>query len=147
MIAELGQFCLILALMVAWVQFTLPMFGAHRNNTRLMLLADRAAGLQFLLIAIAFALLTTLFLTSDFSVKLVETHSHSAKPLLYKISGGLGQSRRLYPALGSYSGCLRRTRAGIWQDAAFVIAVSRTCRPRPSRRWVFAFYFADIQPV
>ena len=90
MIAELGQFCLILALMVAWVQFTLPMFGAHRNNTRLMLLADRAAGLQFLLIAIAFALLTTLFLTSDFSVKLVETHSHSAKPLLYKISGVWG---------------------------------------------------------
>ena len=90
MIAELGQLCLILALMVAWVQFTLPMFGAHRNNTRLMALADRAAGLQFLLIAIAFGLLTTLFLTSDFSVDLVAAHSHSAKPLLYKISGVWG---------------------------------------------------------
>ena len=90
MIAELGQICLILALMVAWVQFTLPMFGAHRNNTRLMALADRAATLQFLLVAIAFVLLTTLFLISDFSVKLVATHSHSAKPLLYKISGVWG---------------------------------------------------------
>ena len=49
-----------------------------------------AARIQFVLIAIAFAALTVAYVTSDFSVKNVWQNSHSAKPLLYKISGVWG---------------------------------------------------------
>ncbi|MEL7049970.1 MAG: heme lyase CcmF/NrfE family subunit, partial [Pseudomonadota bacterium] len=45
---------------------------------------------QFALIAIAFAALTYAYVTSDFSVKNVATNSHSAKPLIYLISGVWG---------------------------------------------------------
>ena len=90
MLAEFGQICLVLATLVAFVQFALPMYGAHYRNAPLMQLADRAAGIQFALIAASFVALTLLFLHSDFSVKLVASHSHTAKPLLYKISGVWG---------------------------------------------------------
>ena len=39
MIVELGHFALILALMVALVQATLPLWGAHVGDRRLMALA------------------------------------------------------------------------------------------------------------
>ena len=42
------------------------------------------------MIAIAFIALTTAYVTSDFSVENVWRNSHSAKPLLYKISGVWG---------------------------------------------------------
>ncbi len=87
MIAEIGHIALILALVVAGFQAVLPMVGAARNQGRLMVFADRAATAQFILIAFSFACLTLVFLVSDFSVKLVASHSHSAKPLIYKISG------------------------------------------------------------
>ena len=90
MLAEFGQICLVLATLVAFVQFVLPIYGAHHRSAPLMRLADRAAGIQFVLIAASFIALTLLFLNSDFSVKLVTSHSHSAKPLLYKISGVWG---------------------------------------------------------
>ena len=51
---------------------------------------DRAAVGQFALLAFAFVALTSVFVSSDFSVKLAALHSHSAKPLLYKISGVWG---------------------------------------------------------
>ena len=81
---------LIVALLVAALQAGLPMLGAHRNHMRLMRLGDHAAIIQCALILVSFILLTVTFLTSDFSVKLAATHSHSAKPLLYKISGVWG---------------------------------------------------------
>ncbi len=87
MIAEIGHIALILAFVVAGLQAVLPMVGAARNQGRLMVFADRAATAQFILIAFSFACLTLVFLASDFSVKLAASHSHSAKPLLYKISG------------------------------------------------------------
>ncbi len=90
MLAEFGQICLVLATLVAIVQFALPIYGAHHRNIGLMRLANRAAGLQFILIAAAFVALTLLFLHSDFSVKLVASHSHTDKPLIYKISGVWG---------------------------------------------------------
>ena len=90
MIIELGHFTLVLAFMVALVQATLPMWGAHRHDTRLMALADTAAIVQFLLIATSFVALTYAFVTSDFSVRLVVLNSHTAKPLLYKFAGVWG---------------------------------------------------------
>jgi cytochrome c-type biogenesis protein CcmF len=46
--------------------------------------------MQFILVTIAFAALTVAYVTSDFSVENVWRNSHSAKPLLYKISGVWG---------------------------------------------------------
>jgi cytochrome c-type biogenesis protein CcmF len=90
MIVELGHFALILALMVALVQATLPLWGAQRGDARLMALAGPAALLQAALVAFAFGVLTWAFVVSDFSLAVVYQNSHTAKPLLYKISGTWG---------------------------------------------------------
>ncbi len=90
MIIELGHFALILALMVALVQSTLPMWGAYRGDARLMALAEPAAMIQLVLVATAFAVLTWAFVASDFSLAVVVGNSHTEKPLLYKISGVWG---------------------------------------------------------
>jgi cytochrome c-type biogenesis protein CcmF len=90
MIVELGHFALILALMVAVVQSTLPLWGAQRGDTRLMALAGPAAGLQLVLVGGAFAALTWAFVVSDFSLAVVVSNSHTLKPMLYKISGVWG---------------------------------------------------------
>jgi cytochrome c-type biogenesis protein CcmF len=90
MIPELGHFALILALAVALVQGTLPFVGAARGDIRLMALGSTAALTQALLVILAFGALTQAYVTSDFSVANVVANSHSAKPLLYKISGVWG---------------------------------------------------------
>ena len=90
MIPELGHFALILALAVALVQGTLPLVGASRNDIRLMALGRTAALTQAFLVLVSFGALTQAYVTSDFSVLNVVDNSHSAKPLLYKISGVWG---------------------------------------------------------
>ena len=90
MIPELGHFALILALAVALVQASLPLVGAARGDVRLMALARTAALAQAVLVVPSFAALTNAYVTSDFSVANVVANSHSAKPLLYKISGVWG---------------------------------------------------------
>ncbi|MCW1917896.1 heme lyase CcmF/NrfE family subunit [Rhodobacter sp. KR11] len=90
MITELGHFALILALVTALIQMSLPLIGAQRANRRLMALAGPAATVQFALIATAFGALTYAFVTSDFSVALVVAHSHTEKPMLYKVAGVWG---------------------------------------------------------
>ena len=90
MIPELGHFALILALAVALVQGTLPLIGASRGDLRLMALGRTAALTQAFLVLLAFGALTQAYVTSDFSVANVVANSHSAKPLLYKISGVWG---------------------------------------------------------
>src|SRR3954471_24116815 len=90
MIPELGHFALILALAVALVQGSLPFVGAARGDVRLMALGRSAALTQALLIVLAFLALMQAYVASDFSVANVVANSHSAKPLLYKISGVWG---------------------------------------------------------
>ncbi|WP_116598575.1 heme lyase CcmF/NrfE family subunit [Primorskyibacter marinus] len=90
MITELGHFALILAFLVAIVQTVVPIIGAHRRWPGWMSVAEPAATTQFLLLGFAFAALTYAFVTSDFSLRLVVLNSHSAKPMLYKISGVWG---------------------------------------------------------
>ncbi|KNG93148.1 heme lyase CcmF/NrfE family subunit [Pseudaestuariivita atlantica] len=90
MITELGHFALILAFLVAIVQTVVPLVGAHKRWASWMAVAEPAATLQFLLTAFAFAALMYAFITSDFSLRLVVLNSHSAKPMLYKISGTWG---------------------------------------------------------
>jgi cytochrome c-type biogenesis protein CcmF len=90
MIVELGHFALILALMVALVQATLPLWGARLNDARLMALAEPAALVQLVLVAAGFGALTWAFVMSDFSLAVVVSNSHTEKPLLYKVSGVWG---------------------------------------------------------
>lgn len=90
MITELGHFALILAFGVAIVQMVVPLIGAHRRLPGWMAVAEPAAAAQFALTALAFGALMWGFITSDFSLKLVVANSHSAKPMLYKISGTWG---------------------------------------------------------
>ncbi|MDK3018502.1 heme lyase CcmF/NrfE family subunit [Pseudodonghicola flavimaris] len=90
MITELGHFALTLAFMAAIVQMVVPMVGAQKRWPGWMAVAEPAATLQFLMTAFAFAALVYAFVTSDFSLKVVVENSHSAKPMLYKISGVWG---------------------------------------------------------
>ena len=90
MIAELGHLALILALGVALFQTVVPMVGAHRGWSNLMAAGSSAALVQFLLLAFAFGALTYSFVVSDFSLRLVASNSHSAKPMLYKVTGVWG---------------------------------------------------------
>ncbi|PIE13768.1 MAG: heme lyase NrfEFG subunit NrfE [Rhodobacterales bacterium] len=90
MIAELGHFALILAFVTAIVQMIVPLIGADRRWPGWMAVAEPAANVQFMLTGFAFAALTYAFVTSDFSVQLVDSNSHSAKPMLYKVSGVWG---------------------------------------------------------
>ncbi len=90
MIAETGHFALILALATALVQCAVPLYGAARGERALMNVAAPAALAQFSLIVIAFVALMHAYVTSDFSLVNVWENSHSAKPLIYKISGVWG---------------------------------------------------------
>lgn len=90
MIAEIGHFALILAFMVSIYQMTVPMVGAAKGWYGWMDSARPAALAQLLLMAVSFAALTIAFVTSDFSVQLVYSNSHTSKPLIYKISGVWG---------------------------------------------------------
>ncbi len=87
MIIEAGHFALILALVVAVVQFAVPLWGSYKSDPILMRLAVPAAHLQMGLLVLSFLALTWAYVTSDFSVSNVFTNSHSAKPLFFKISG------------------------------------------------------------
>jgi cytochrome c-type biogenesis protein CcmF len=87
LIVEIGHFALILALAVALIQATMPLWGAHIRDERLMAVGPPAALAQLLLVAIAFLALMYAYVWSDFSVENVYLNSHSAKPLIYRISG------------------------------------------------------------
>jgi cytochrome c-type biogenesis protein CcmF len=90
MITELGHFALVLALLVAAVQATLPLVGAKLGNRSWMALARSGAVVQFTLVAIAFAALLHAYVTSDFSVAVVAENSHTDKPMIYKVAAVWG---------------------------------------------------------
>ncbi len=90
MIVEWGHFALILALAVAIVQMAAPAWARFSGDRMVGGLAVPAAKIQFILLAISFAALTHAFVVSDFSVKTVWQYSHSAKPMIFKISGVWG---------------------------------------------------------
>jgi cytochrome c-type biogenesis protein CcmF len=146
MIAEIGHYALVLALALALVQATLPIAGARLNDRLLMGIAEPVAIVQFLFVAISFAALTTLYVTSDFSVLNVYENSHSAKPLIYKISGVWGNhegSMLLWVLILSVFGALvalfggnlpQTLRANVlgvqaWIAAAFFLFILGTSNP------------------
>lgn len=90
MIPEIGQIALILALMLAVTQATLPLIGAARGNWQLIALARPTAQAQFVFVAIAFGCLAYSFINNDFSVLNVATNSNSQLPLQYRLAATWG---------------------------------------------------------
>jgi cytochrome c-type biogenesis protein CcmF len=90
MIPELGNFALILALLLALTQAFLPIIGAARNIPAWMAVARPAAQGQFVFVAIAFGCLAYSFLTNDFSVVNVAQNSFSQLPPIYRFTATWG---------------------------------------------------------
>jgi cytochrome c-type biogenesis protein CcmF len=90
LIAELGHFALSLALILAVAQTALPLFGAARRDARLMVTAAPLAIGQCVAILAAFGCLIWSYVINDTTVASVVQNSHSAKPLLFKVTGTWG---------------------------------------------------------
>ena len=90
MTGELGQLALCLALMLSLAQAFGGLWGAACGDTRMMAMSGGAALGVFVFTALSFGALTTAYINSDFSVLAVFENSHTAKPLIYKISGVWG---------------------------------------------------------
>ena len=68
----------------------LPTLGLLRADARLSYTAEGLQIISSIAIFISFASLIYAFMVSDFSVQLVASHSHSLKPMIYKITGSWG---------------------------------------------------------
>jgi cytochrome c-type biogenesis protein CcmF len=87
MIAELGHFLLWLALGVSLVLGVVPLWGAQRGHAVAMGLARPATGLLFGLVLVSTLCLVHGFVTHDFSVLYVASHSNTGLPIGYRIAG------------------------------------------------------------
>ncbi|SFM44941.1 heme lyase CcmF/NrfE family subunit [Nitrosomonas communis] len=90
MIPELGNFALILAMLLALIQGTLPLIGAARGIPSWIALARPVVQGQFVFIAIAFGCLAYSFINNDFSVHNVASHSNSELPLHFRFAATWG---------------------------------------------------------
>jgi cytochrome c-type biogenesis protein CcmF len=90
MIAELGHYALVLALAIALIQSTVPLYGARTGDAVLMGVAEPTALAQFAFVAFSFGALVACYVTSDFSVATVFENSHSTMPLIYKFTSVWG---------------------------------------------------------
>lgn len=90
MIPELGHFAMALAVALAVAQAVLPLWGAARDDARLMATAAPLATGQLIAMLASFGALIWCYVVSDFTVLNVANNSHSLKPLLYKITGTWG---------------------------------------------------------
>ena len=90
MIPEIGHFALILALLIAIVQATLPIAGAVRGDRVWMSVARPAARGQAFFVTFAWLCLAYSFVNNDFSVLNVATNSNSQLPVQYKFAASWG---------------------------------------------------------
>ena len=90
MIPELGHFALALALALSAAQAAFGLAGPWRGDPRLMAAAPPVAVGTLLATLAAFGCLMWSFATNDMSVANVVQNSHSAKPMLYKLTATWG---------------------------------------------------------
>ena len=90
MIPEIGNFALVIALVLALIQGVLPIWGATRANAALISTARPLAFGQFVFVAIAFVCLVQAFMVNDFSVMYVAQHSNSQLPSQYRFAAVWG---------------------------------------------------------
>jgi cytochrome c-type biogenesis protein CcmF len=90
MLVEIAHFALAMALGLSLVQMIIPVWGVRRNDIALARVGEPAAISVFLLLLFAFGVLMYAYAVSDFSVQNVAENSHSAKPMIYKLTGTWG---------------------------------------------------------
>ncbi|UZH04062.1 heme lyase CcmF/NrfE family subunit [Pantoea anthophila] len=90
MMPETGTFLLCLALGLALLLSSYPLWGAIRQDARLMAMARPLACGLFVCIAAAFMLLVWAFICNDFTVAYVVTNSNSLLPVYYRIAATWG---------------------------------------------------------
>ena len=90
MIGELGQLALCFALALSLVMAVSGLMGARAPAVLARKTASSATMGMLVFILLSFGALTYAFVSSDFSVALVADHSHTLKPLIYKLSGVWG---------------------------------------------------------
>ncbi len=118
MIAELGNFGLALSLVLAILLAVLPIWGAHKQNATLMLLARPMTWAMFLALTLSFGSLFYLFAVNDFSVQYIVNNSNSSLPLQYRLSA----------VWGAHEGSLL---LWIWLLSLWSIAVATFSRQMP----------------
>jgi len=90
MMPEIGTFLLCLALGLALLLSIYPLWGAARQDARLMALARPLTWGMFLSIAAAFMVLVHAFVVNDFTVAYVATNSNTLLPVYYRIAATWG---------------------------------------------------------
>ncbi|HAB23216.1 MAG: heme lyase CcmF/NrfE family subunit [Pantoea sp.] len=90
MMPEVGSFLLCLALGIALLLSVYPLWGAVRQDARLMGLARPLASGLFLCIAGAFLVLVHAFVVNDFTVGYVAVNSNTLLPVYYRIAATWG---------------------------------------------------------
>ena len=90
MIPELGNFALILALLLSITQVVFPIIGAARGIPSWIALARPVVQGQFVFVAIAFGCLAYSFVNNDFSVLNVAQNSNSKLPIQYRFAATWG---------------------------------------------------------
>lgn len=90
MMPEIGSFLLCLAMGIALLLSVYPLWGALRQDGRLMGLARPLASGLFLCIAAAFLVLVHAFVVNDFTVAYVAANSNTLLPVYYRIAATWG---------------------------------------------------------
>ncbi|MFT6270661.1 MAG: cytochrome c-type biogenesis protein CcmF [Alphaproteobacteria bacterium] len=90
MIPEIGNFTLVVALVISILLAVYPLWGAQTNNMTMMKMARPLTVGLFVFTFIAYLCLTHAFLTDNFSVQNVAQNSNSALPWYYKITAVWG---------------------------------------------------------
>ena len=90
MIAELGHFALVIALALALAQVALSFAGARSGRASWLATSRPLAVGQFVFVAGAFAALAYSFVSNDFSVLNVASHSNSKLPAHYRFAATWG---------------------------------------------------------
>lgn len=127
MMPELGNFLLCLAAGLALLLSVYPLWGAARQDRRLMALARPLACGLFACIGGAFLLLVHAFVVNDFTVRYVAENSNSALPVWYRVAATWGRTRAHcccgfccsasgpLPSPSSAAGCRSTPSPGCWR--------------------------------
>jgi cytochrome c-type biogenesis protein CcmF len=90
MIPEIGNFTLVVALVLSILLAVYPLWGAQTNNVTMMKMARPLAIGLFAFTLLAFICLTHAFMTDNFSVNYVAQNSNSQLPWIYKMTAVWG---------------------------------------------------------
>lgn len=90
MIPEIGHFSLILALCLALLQASVPLWGSFTGRSQCMAMARTLTYGQFAFVGLSLITLAYALMINDFSVTYVATNSNSHLPLLYRFCATWG---------------------------------------------------------